>query len=94
MQVEREKAINDFKKQFTRILIATDVASRGLDIPNIACVIIYDMPNNIDSYVHRIGRTGRIGNTGIAISFIDGRPNSVNADVLSLLEECKQEVPD
>ena len=94
VQVEREKALNDFKRSFIRILIATDVAARGLDIPNVAYVIIFDLPTNIDSYVHRIGRTGRIGNTGMAISLIDERPNAVHKELLELLEECKQEVPD
>lgn len=94
VQFEREKALNDFKRSHITILIATDVASRGLDIPNVSYVLIFDMPTNIDSYVHRIGRTGRIGNTGMAISLIDERPNAVYKDLLDLLEESKQEVPD
>ena len=93
-QAEREKALNDFKRSYIRILIATDVAARGLDIPNVAYVIIFDLPSNIDSYVHRIGRTGRIGNTGMAISLVDERPSAIHKDLLDLLAECKQDVPD
>ncbi|KAF3339987.1 DEAD-box ATP-dependent RNA helicase 52B-like protein [Carex littledalei] len=52
-------------------MIATDVASRGIDVPNVAHVINYDFPKNIDSYVHRIGRTGRAGKSGLATPFFD-----------------------
>ena len=59
-------ALRSFKSGHTPVLVATDVASRGLDIPNVAHVINYDMPNDIDDYVHRIGRTGRAGKKGLA----------------------------
>ena len=93
-QQERERALNDFKNQTVNILIATDVASRGLDIPNVAYVIIYDLPSNIDSYVHRIGRTGRIGNTGVALTLVEDRQVPVLNDLLTILIECKQVVPE
>lgn len=93
VQAEREKALNDFKNSYTKILIATDVASRGLDIPNVAYVIIYDLPSSIDSYVHRIGRTGRIGNTGIALTLVEDRPVPVLSDLLTVLKESHQEIP-
>lgn len=93
-QQEREKALNDFKNQTINILIATDVASRGLDIPNVAYVIIYDLPSNIDSYVHRIGRTGRIGNTGVALTLVEDRHVPVLNDLQKILIECKQVVPE
>lgn len=61
LQREREQALYDFKKGICNILVATGVAARGLDIEGIQHVINYDLPNNIDEYVHRIGRTGRVG---------------------------------
>ena len=68
-----------------RILVATDVAGRGLDIADVTHVINYDVPNKIDSYCHRIGRTGRAGKFGIAISFItDGKFSSYFMFLISL----------
>ncbi|MBO4798812.1 MAG: DEAD/DEAH box helicase [Candidatus Methanomethylophilaceae archaeon] len=69
-QSKREKVINDFKEGRTDVLIATDVAARGLDIDDISYVINYDMPDDIDTYIHRIGRTGRAGHEGTAVSFV------------------------
>lgn len=92
-QYEREKSLNDFKNGKCAILVATDVAARGLDIQGVECVIVYDMPNNIESYVHRIGRTGRIGNKGLAITFIDDRTKPVILELCRLLEETRQDVP-
>jgi len=69
-QPEREENLLKFRKGDIHILIATDVAARGLDIQNVAIVVNYDFPKDIDSYVHRIGRSGRIGNSGKAISFL------------------------
>lgn len=70
-QREREEALRDFKLGKARILVATSVAARGLDISGVDHVINYDMPDSIEDYVHRIGRTGRCGNTGRATSFFD-----------------------
>ena len=67
---ERMRMLESFKKNETKILIATDVAARGLDIPNVTHVINYDIPNDYDTYVHRIGRTGRADKKGIALTFI------------------------
>ncbi|MBP7805054.1 MAG: DEAD/DEAH box helicase [Candidatus Pacebacteria bacterium] len=69
---ERMRMLDSFKKNETKILIATDVAARGLDIPNVTHVINYDIPNDYDTYVHRIGRTGRADKKGIALTFIPG----------------------
>ncbi|MHA1377652.1 MAG: DEAD/DEAH box helicase [Candidatus Helarchaeota archaeon] len=69
-QAAREKTLSEFEKK-GKILIATDVVSRGIDIDDVTCVINYDMPNEIDTYVHRIGRTGRMGKSGKAITFVD-----------------------
>lgn len=69
-QNDRLRVMNDFKKGSFRYLVATDVAARGIDIDNITLVINYDIPEDGESYVHRIGRTGRIGNAGRAITFV------------------------
>ncbi|XP_023739136.1 DEAD-box ATP-dependent RNA helicase 37 [Lactuca sativa] len=93
VQYEREKALRSFKNGMTPILVATDVASRGLDIPCVAHVINFDLPRDIDSYVHRIGRTGRAGKSGLATAFFNSK-NSVIAKSLSdLMKESHQEAP-
>lgn len=71
LQREREEALRDFKSGKMPILVATGVASRGLDIKEVKHVVNYDLPKEIEEYVHRIGRTGRLGNTGRATSFYD-----------------------
>uniref|UniRef100_A0A8C4XHY5 Probable ATP-dependent RNA helicase DDX41 n=1 Tax=Erpetoichthys calabaricus TaxID=27687 RepID=A0A8C4XHY5_ERPCA len=93
-QEERTKAIEAFKEGMKDVLVATDVASKGLDFPAIQHVINYDMPEEIENYVHRIGRTGRSGNTGIATTFINKAcDESVLMDLKALLIEAKQKVP-
>ncbi|MDM8556782.1 DEAD/DEAH box helicase [Desulfococcaceae bacterium HSG7] len=72
-QAQRERTLGKFKKQNINILIATDVAARGIDVNNLSHVINYSLPQNPESYVHRIGRTGRAGNEGVAITFITPR---------------------
>ena len=69
-QPKREKVIKDFREDKIQILIATDVAARGLDIDDISYVINYDMPEDVETYIHRIGRTGRAGKEGVAIAFV------------------------
>jgi len=64
-QYTREETLRDFQRSGT-LLIATDVVSRGIDIPNITHVINYDFPQDLESYIHRVGRTGRIGQSGVA----------------------------
>lgn len=92
-QEEREDALRHFKSGHRPILVATDVAARGLDISNVKHVINYDLPSNIDDYVHRIGRTGRAGNLGLATSFVNEQNRPILRDLLHLLEEANQEVP-
>ncbi len=65
------RALKSFKSDESRVLVATDVAARGLDIPNVSHVINYDTPTTYDDYVHRIGRTGRGGKSGNALTFIE-----------------------
>lgn len=62
--MDRERHLECFRSGQTPLLVATAVAARGLDIPNVKHVINYDLPNDVDEYVHRIGRTGRVGNIG------------------------------
>ncbi len=69
-QSQRLKTLDRFKTNQIRILLATDVASRGLDINNVSHVINYDLPNTYEDYVHRIGRTGRANKTGVALTFV------------------------
>lgn len=72
-QREREDALRQFRSGNTPILVATAVAARGLDIPHVKHVINFDLPSDIEEYVHRIGRTGRMGNLGLATSFFNDR---------------------
>jgi len=95
LQREREEALRDFKAGKMPILVATAVAARGLDIKGVAHVVNYDLPKSIDEYVHRIGRTGRVGNLGKATSFYDPSENGeLSAELTKILSECQQEVPD
>ncbi len=71
-QPQRQRALKDFKDDRVQILVATDVAARGLDIPNVSHVINYEVPGTYDDYVHRIGRTGRAGKKGTALTFVEG----------------------
>ena len=70
LQSKRQEALNEFKNAKNKILIASDVAGRGIDIKNISHVINFDVPTNPEDYVHRIGRTGRAGKKGTAITFV------------------------
>ena len=70
-QSKRQRALSDFKTNRLRVLVATDIAARGIDVDGISHVINYDLPVEIESYVHRIGRTGRAGAAGIALTFCD-----------------------
>merc|ERR1712232_200593 len=91
-QAQREEALGAFKSGANPVLVATDVAARGLDIPNIALVVNFDMPKQFHSYVHRIGRTGRAGRRGVAIAFVNERCSYL-AELGHLLVEAKQELP-
>ena len=76
-QKQRQRALNNFKSRKTRILVATDIAARGIDISELSHVINYNLPEVPETYVHRIGRTGRSGNEGVAISFCDNSERSM-----------------
>ena len=95
-QSKREKVMADFKNDKTDILIATDVAARGLDIDDITYVINYDMPDDIDTYIHRIGRTGRAGKEGTAVSFVTSEEEHLVREfqMRTGMDIEKREVPD
>jgi ATP-dependent RNA helicase SrmB len=76
-QDKRNKAIARFKSGEIKVLVATDVAARGLDIDDITHVINFDMPRKVDIYIHRIGRTARAGNKGTAISLVEAHDMAV-----------------
>ena len=94
IQSERQKAIKKFSSGEIPILVATDVASRGLDFPNVSYVFNFDMPKNIEDYIHRIGRTGRVGNKGKAISFYNENNKQIGEALVKELKRANQIIPD
>ena len=84
-QNARQRALNNFKAQTTRVLVATDIAARGIDVDDLEYVINFEMSNIPETYVHRIGRTGRAGAKGTAISFCDAEEKSYLRDVEKLI---------
>lgn len=93
-QFERNKVINAFKKQEIPVLVATDVAARGLDIPSIRTVINYDVARDIHTHTHRIGRTGRAGEKGVAYTLITPADQNFSGDLVRNLEGANQVVPE
>jgi len=92
-QRERESILSAFKSGSCRILIATDVASRGLDVKDISHVVNYDFPKQVEDYVHRIGRTARGGAEGVSISFFTDKDRRQASELVRVMSETKQEVP-
>jgi ATP-dependent RNA helicase DDX41 len=94
-QEERDEAVKRFKVQDRAdVLVATDVAAKGLDFPDVQHVINFDMPDEIENYVHRIGRTGRCGKTGVATTFINkSQEEMILRDLKMLLKEARQRIP-
>ncbi len=84
-QNARQRALNSFKEQSIRVLVATDIAARGIDVDNLQFVINYEIPNQAETYVHRIGRTGRAGANGTAISFCDFEEKAYLKDIEKLI---------
>ncbi len=85
-QNQRQKALNDFKEGKVRVLVATDIAARGIDIDKLQYVINYDIPNESETYVHRIGRCGRAGEAGISISISEPEENEYIRDIEKLIK--------
>ena len=86
-QNQRQKALNQFKEGTVRVLVATDIAARGIDIDKLRYVINYDVPNEPETYVHRIGRSGRAGEEGIAISISEPEENAHIRDIEKLIRK-------
>ncbi|XP_073258696.1 probable ATP-dependent RNA helicase DDX43 [Porites lutea] len=93
-QYDREQALDDFKTGKAKILIATDVASRGLDIRGVTCVLNFDFPRSIEDYVHRIGRTGRAGKKGTSLTFVTRDDWRQAHKLINIMVEANQVVPD
>lgn len=92
-QYDREQALDDFKTGYVRILVATDVASRGLDVADITHVFNFDYPRNTEEYVHRVGRTGRAGKSGTAITLVTTDDWNTAKELIEILAEAQQNVP-
>ncbi|GJR91273.1 DEAD-box ATP-dependent RNA helicase 21 [Tanacetum coccineum] len=92
-QEQREVSLDGFRTKRFNVLVATDVAGRGIDIPDVAHVINYDMPGNIEQYTHRIGRTGRAGKTGTATTFLTLQDSDVFYDLKQMLTQNQCSVP-
>ena len=86
-QNARQRALKNFKAQTTRVLVATDIAARGIDVDDLEYVINFEMPNIAETYVHRIGRTGRAGAKGTALSFCDAEEKEYLRDIEKLIEK-------
>ena len=84
-QAQRERALADFRSGKTTVMVATDIAARGIDVDEVSHVINYELPNVAEAYVHRIGRTGRAGRTGIAISLCDPAERGLLSDIERLI---------
>ncbi|XP_064605795.1 probable ATP-dependent RNA helicase DDX43 [Liolophura sinensis] len=93
-QYDREQALDDFKTGRVSILVATDVASRGLDVKDISHVFNYDFPRNMEEYVHRVGRTGRAGRTGTSVSLLTRDDWRSARELINILAEANQVVPE
>ncbi|KPM08868.1 ATP-dependent RNA helicase DDX42-like protein [Sarcoptes scabiei] len=93
-QLDRNKVIVSFKRQESKVLVATDVAARGLDISHIRTVINYDMALDIDTHIHRIGRTGRAGEQGVAYTLVTEKDTEKLGHLIRNLESANQDVPE
>jgi len=86
-QNQRQKVLKQFKAGALRVLVATDIAARGIDIEKLSCVINYDIPNVAETYVHRIGRSGRAGEEGMAISICEPEENEYIKEIEKLIKQ-------
>src|SRR5690554_3545856 len=93
-QSQRQQALKDFKKGKLRVLVATDIASRGIDIDKLRYVINFDIPTESETYVHRIGRSGRAGEEGVAISISEPEENSFVREIENLIQQKIEVVSD
>ncbi|XP_054962781.1 DEAD box protein 53 [Pan paniscus] len=93
-QSDRERAVEDFKSGNIKILITTDIVSRGLDLNDVTHVYNYDFPRNIDVYVHRVGYIGRTGKTGTSVTLITQRDSKMAGELIKILDRANQSVPE
>ncbi len=93
-QGARQRALSNFKAQKTRVLVATDIAARGIDVEDLSHVINYELPNIPETYIHRIGRTGRAGASGISLSFCDHEEKEYLSDIHKLIKKTIPTVSD
>ena len=91
--MDQDAAILDFKSGVASIMVATSIAARGLDVPDLGLVVNYDCPNHMEDYIHRAGRTGRAGNKGTAITFITIAQDKYAGDIIRALRASKVPVP-
>ena len=91
-QNQRQKSLQSFKDSEIRVLVATDIAARGIDIDKLSYVLNYDIPNESETYVHRIGRCGRAGDTGVSISICEPEENEYVRDIEKLIKQKIEEV--
>ncbi|KAG2278274.1 hypothetical protein Bca52824_060829 [Brassica carinata] len=92
-QTERDRVLSEFKSGRSPIMTATDVAARGLDVKDIKCVVNYDFPTSLEDYIHRIGRTGRAGAKGMAMTFFTHDNAKFARELIKILQEAGQVVP-
>ncbi|CAM9513608.1 unnamed protein product [Chrysoparadoxa australica] len=92
-QSDRDFTISDFKQKVRTLMVATSVAGRGLDVPDLVCVINYSCPNHLEDYVHRVGRTGRAGRSGTAYTFISPDEEQFSPILVKALTEANQTIP-
>merc|ERR1712084_1438 len=94
LQADREDVFNKFRRGQSDVLVATNVASRGLDFPDISLVVQFNLPQTVDIYTHRIGRTGRVGQVGCALAYMGPKDRHLAPKMIEFLELNKQLVPD
>lgn len=92
-QTDRDFTIQDFKDGKSNILIATSVAARGLDVKSVVLVVNFAAPDHLEDYVHRIGRTGRAGNVGVAYTFITPEESDKSLELVKALKQSNRDVP-
>jgi len=92
--MQRDSVLERFRTGRTPILVATDVAARGIDVSDIQCVINFEFPKNIEDYVHRIGRTGRAGKLGKSYAFFTEEDSKLAKSLVKVLKEAQQLVPE
>jgi translation initiation factor 4A len=92
-QKERDVILNEFRTGSSRVLITTDLLARGIDVQQVSLVINYDLPRNLENYIHRIGRSGRFGRKGVAINFITAEDVRLHRELEQFYDTHIDEMP-